>query len=72
MYVLIKQEGYATNEQKLQAIQYLLVNGATLELNTEISIIDLANQYLPEAIEYLRHPEHIGLIEELELMGDLV
>lgn len=70
LYVCIKQENPETKEQKLLAVKYLLEQGASIDVNTKISIIDLASQYLPEAVKYLQSYDPTLLIEKVELLGN--
>lgn len=69
LYVCIKQENLATQEQKLLAVQYLLEQGASIEVNAEINIIELPSQYLPDAVECLQHHYSIPSIEDIGLLG---
>ena len=51
-------------------MKYLLEQGDSIDMNTEISIIDLASQCLPEAVGYLQSFESIYSIEKVELLGN--
>lgn len=66
LYVCIKQDGYATNGQKLAAVKYFIAAGATIPTQTPVSIFDSATQHLPDVSFILEHPETLPALGQLE------
>ena len=66
LYCCIKRETTEPN-QKLAFVKFLIAKGANLNLETETSVVELASQYLPDAVTYLEHPETVPSIEEIEV-----
>ena len=74
LYSCIKEKTIPIEPQvKLAFVKYLIAKGVNLNLETEPSLIELASQYLPIAVEYLQHPEIVTDIVqlEIELVGDI-
>ncbi|PCJ23387.1 MAG: hypothetical protein COA94_08345 [Rickettsiales bacterium] len=71
LYVCIKQPDFATDEQKLLAVQYLLANDAEVAPESGLSALDAASQYLVSAMGFLEHPESVRPLEEfnIEVLG---
>lgn len=67
LYVCIKQEGFATNEEKIKTVKYFLAKGAKTETETEVSVLDLANQHLAESSGFFQSPETIPDLQSLEV-----